>query len=358
MFIFGYRFTTAIMFFLLAMPAFAADLIYRPKSDARAGTAIVATSDGKPLVNRHEMSQENAILYYNLAMDIWRRERAWTRGYIEQQLLEAQAAKRKVTVEELLNKEAPPAPVTEGIIAQFLAERDRPGDKLTDKERKFLEDERKLIARREYIDKLWKEGKIEINLPEPEYPQVIVSEGNTSPVLGIQDGPVNLIEFCAFTSAPCKETWKTLRELVQKYGWRLRIVHRDYPLPNAPASRSAAIAARCAHRQGKFWPYHDYLYEHQDKLDDASLKDYAKQLGLNVGKFDQCFDKKETEQEVEADLWEGQRIRLPALPGLFANSIYIPVASPEKLKQFIEAQMGSGQMGSAQAVGVIPSSPR
>jgi protein-disulfide isomerase len=289
-----------------------------------------------------EMTAANSIFYYNTAVELRRRQLAWLVSYIEQRLLESRAGGQRITVEELLNREAAPEPVTEGIIAQFLSERGRPGAKLTDQERKFLEDERKGIARRKYIDKLYADAKIQLNIPEPEFPQVLVSEGNTSPVLGIADGPVNLIEFCAFTSVPCKETWKTLRELVKKHGWRVRIVHRDYPLPNAPASMSAAIAGRCAHRQGKFWPYHDYLYDHQDKLDEGSLKDYAKQLGLDVAKFNQCFDKKETAQEIEVDVWEGKRVQLTSLPSLFANTIYIPPGlPPEKLKELIETHLGT-----------------
>ncbi|MGH7845299.1 MAG: DsbA family protein, partial [Candidatus Binatia bacterium] len=323
MFIFRYWLATAILGFSLAQSAWAADLIYRPRSNPRDGNATVATADGKPLVRAQEINAAHSIQYYNLARELRSRQMTWLRGYIEERLLEGQAAKNKMTVEELLKKEAPPAPVTDGIIAQFLSERGRPGDKLTDQERKFLEEERRLVARREYIEKLWKEAKVEINLPEPEYPQVIVSEGNTSPVLGIEDGPVNIVEFCAFTSAPCRNAWKTLRDLVKQHGWRVRIVHRDYPLPNAPQSMTAAIAGRCAHRQGKFWPYHDMLYDNQEKLDDESLKTYAKDLKLDMAKFNQCFDKKETAQEIEWDVWEGKRVRLPALPALFANTIYI-----------------------------------
>jgi protein-disulfide isomerase len=330
------------MVFFLAQPCWSSELIYRPKSDPRSGSATVVTSNGKPYVTRHELDQANSIYYYNVALQNQARYRTFLRSWVGERLLEAAALKQNISVEELLKKEAPPDPVTDGVITQFLAERDRLGSKITDAERKFLEDERRLIARSRYVEKLWREAKIEINLPEPEYPQVLVSEGNTSPVLGIADGPVNLIEFCAFTSVPCRETWKTLRELVQKYGWRLRIVHRDFPLANAPASMTAAIAARCAQRQGKFWPYHDYLYEHQDKLDDASLKDYAKQLALDTAKFDECFDKKQTAKEIEYDIWEGRRVQLPSLPGLFANSVYIPAGTPaQTLKQFIEAQMGS-----------------
>ncbi len=325
---------------LLAAPAWSAEFIYQARTTPKRTDMVVATSDGRSLVTMTDVNQSLSILYYNTAQEIHKRQLAWLRAFIEDQLLASQAQKRGVTVAELLKTDVKPTPVTDGIVAQFLAERGRPGGKLTAQEREFLEKERWLVAHREYLDRLWQQAKIAINLPEPERPQVIVNEGNSSFVLGFEYAPVTIIEFCAFTSPQCRDLWNTLRQLVKQYGYRVRLVHRDYPLLGDPTSLMAAIAARCAQRQGRFWPYHDLLYANQVKLDIAVLKGYAKEVGLDAKTFDQCLDKRETAQEIEMDLYEGKRVGLTGLPSLFINTIYVPGALPvEELKKVIEVEL-------------------
>ncbi|MGH7845854.1 MAG: DsbA family protein [Candidatus Binatia bacterium] len=287
----------------LGQAATAAEISYHPRSTPKRADTVVASFSGKPLLRMGDVDQSLSIFYFNVARDIHRRQVEGMRAFLGAQLLAWEAQKQRKTIEELLQ--------TDG----------------------------KGLAREAYVGKLWREAKIEIKLPEPELPQVIVNERTTSPVLGLTDGPANVIEFCAFTNPACRDMWKTLGELVKKHGWKVRIVHRDYP--QDPLSMTAAIAARCAQQQGKFWRYHGVLYENQNKLDAESLKGYARALNLDAGKFDGCLDKREPAQEIQHDIDEGKAIGLSSVPALFVNTIYFPGDLPqEKLAHLVESEVG------------------
>src|SRR5260221_6782781 len=111
------------------------------------------------------------------------------------------------------------------------------------------------------------------------------------PSLGPQSAPVTLVEYGDFACPTCK-AWHqagVLKQVRAKYGDRLRFVWRDFPII-APESFKAAEAGQCANDQGKFWPYHDTLYDHAPALDVSDLKAYARAVGLDAATFDRCLD--------------------------------------------------------------------
>jgi protein-disulfide isomerase len=130
-----------------------------------------------------------------------------------------------------------------------------------------------------------------------------------------------------------------LREVVKQHGQRVRIAHRDAPEPGNPASLTAAIAGRCAHRQKRYWPYHDLLYDNQDRLGEpGALQALARQAGLDAPSFDRCLVGRETAREVFWDTMEVRRLGLTELPSLFANSTYIGGVPPlDELTRALES---------------------
>jgi protein-disulfide isomerase len=329
-------------------PAAAADLIYRPRPSGRSHEErvrleeVLATADGQPLVKVADMQIGMALSYYHMALEQHRRELAWLRTRVEFLLLESAANRRGLTVTDLLKAEVKPGPVPEDRVAQLLKETDRPaGSQLTPQERHYLEQERLMVARRQYLDRLWHEAKISLKLSEPEPPLVPVGESAASPVLGPALSPVTIVEFCAFTSPQCQSVWVVLRDTAKRLGPQVRIVHRDSPVAQSPGSLPAALAARCAQRQGRFWAYADLLYANSEKMTMAALKEHAATLGLDGQAFGRCLDQQETAPEIEADLAEARRLGLPGLPALFINAVYVPVtSSPEQIARTIGQQVG------------------
>jgi protein-disulfide isomerase len=120
-------------------------------------------------------------------------------------------------------------------------------------------------------------------------------------VLGDPDAPVTVIEYGDYECPYCAAAAPVLRRLVEESDGRVRLVFRNFPLADRhPYALTAALAAEAAGAQGAFWPMHDLLFARQERLDDAALRAYAEELGLDgeqvVGEAAQPFgDKVETD---------------------------------------------------------------
>jgi len=99
-------------------------------------------------------------------------------------------------------------------------------------------------------------------------------------------------------------------------------------LPNHTAAGPASEAARCAHEQGKFWEYHDKLFENQRALDPANLKSYAVGLGLDADAFNACFEGGKFRADVQRDYQVGQSLGVTGTPAFFVNGRFLSGAQP------------------------------
>ena len=90
----------------------------------------------------------------------------------------------------------------------------------------------------------------------------------------------------------------------------------------------AAIASEAAHNQGKFWQYHDKMFANQAKLTLDDLKQYAKDLGLNMAKFETDLASPATKNRVNADMSEVNSLGVTGTPAFFINGHYLSGAQP------------------------------
>jgi protein-disulfide isomerase len=103
------------------------------------------------------------------------------------------------------------------------------------------------------------------------------------------------------------------------YDGRVRLVVKDFPLPSHPLARAAHEAARCAAEAGRFWPYHDRLFEAQPRFARDDLIRYAAELGIPVGPFTRCLDSHAFAAAVEADVSQGRALGVRGTPTFFVN---------------------------------------
>lgn len=180
------------------------------------------------------------------------------------------------------------------------------------------------------------------NAPDPNA-RIDVSVDD-DPSWGAADAPVTIIEFSDFQCPFCgrfhEQTYPRLRE---NYGDQIRFVYRDYPIlqihPNAALS---AQAANCAGDQNKYWEYHDLLLTNQDRSARTDLGDFAAQLELDMTVFDECLDSGRYEQEVNADMQDGNRYGVRGTPTFFINGRALVGAQPyEAFAAAIEAELSS-----------------
>jgi protein-disulfide isomerase len=140
-----------------------------------------------------------------------------------------------------------------------------------------------------------------------------------APAFGPDAAKVTIVEFSDFQCPYCAQAGDTVKRIREVYGDRVRFVFRQFPLSFHEHARAAAQAALAAHAQGKFWPYHDRLFEHQGALDRKSLEGYAQELGLDLVAFKKSLDDKAFENQIESDIALGRSAKVDGTPTMFIN---------------------------------------
>lgn len=170
------------------------------------------------------------------------------------------------------------------------------------------------------------------------------------PTKGSPDAPLKIIEYNDFACTACR-TWhkSDIREkILEKYEGQVVFIWRDFPISSSFASR-AAEAAQCANDQGRFWDYHDYLYENAEGFMDEKLVEYAGRLGLDVKKFDQCFIGGELRAKVLNSREAGYESGVRTAPTLVINGkLFVGPASLEGLGRVIDEALLSTASGQSE----------
>lgn len=152
-----------------------------------------------------------------------------------------------------------------------------------------------------------------ISLTEPS---ILVSD----PAQGQPDAPVTIVEFADFRCPHCVENAQELKKLITDNPGKIRLVWKDFPIiPPRESSIKAHQAARCAQIQGKFWEYHDDLFDNQSLLTETQLISSAERIGLNMLDFNACVKDETTKPLVERSFAEGQNLQVDGTPTIFVN---------------------------------------
>ena len=149
------------------------------------------------------------------------------------------------------------------------------------------------------------------------------------PLIAAQDhalGPVHarvtIIEYGDFECPNCKQTAPVVKLLLAEFRDQLRFAYRHFPLEEVhPHALNAAEAAECAAGQGRFWPMHDLLFEHQHALESHQLRGYAEQLGLDLARFTNEMNDTVYLQRIREHQQSGLANGVRATPTFFLNGV-------------------------------------
>lgn len=149
------------------------------------------------------------------------------------------------------------------------------------------------------------------------------------PTLGPKDAKVVVVEFSDFQCPFCSQVFPVVKELTKEYSDRVLFVYKDFPLIELhPQAVIAALAGQCALEQGKFWPMHDLMFTNQENLQEADLKKYAVQIGLNSLQFNSCLQSNKYLGRIQADFDLGLELGVKATPTFFINGRGFEGAAP------------------------------
>ncbi len=324
-----------------------------PSMQARAQsppTKSLAEIDGLP-ITEEEIDRAIAGQLGKLQEQIYTLRRQRLETVIRDRLLEREARRRGISVPKLLDTEVTSrvALVTEEEIDRFYqANKDRFKDadegEARDQIRARLQSQKVAAAREAFLQSLRKNAKVVVNLQPPPVTRVAVSTDG-APARGGAKAPVTIVEFSDFHCPFCKRVVPTLKELETKYGDKVKLVFRDYPIDQLhPGARKAHEAARCASDQGKFWAYHDVLFANDSDSSPQRLKAYAQQVGLDVAKFDQCVQSGKAKDLVQKDIDEAGRLGVNGTPAFFINGELLSGAQPlENFVRVVERELERGR---------------
>jgi protein-disulfide isomerase len=139
-------------------------------------------------------------------------------------------------------------------------------------------------------------------------------------IQGPAEAPVTLVEYGDYECPYCGAAHPILKEVQAEMGEDLRFVFRNFPITTShPHAEHAAEAAEAAAAQGRFWEMHDHLYEHQRRLADADLHEYAGELGLDGAQFDRDLEMHVYEGRVRDDFMSGVRSGVNGTPTFYIN---------------------------------------
>ena len=231
---------------------------------------------------------------------------------IDEQLIQEEASRKGLTVSELIDHASRSESISRmanlpGPVKHVYA----PGQQAT------VDGQEQARIRQALIVSLRRQTDIRITLPLE--PPIIPVTPDDDPRLGPDNAPVTIIEFSDFQCPFCQKSVAVLQELRRIYGDKVRMVYRDFPGQNHPDAFRAAEASQCAHEQGKFWEYHDLLFNRQAAGKPWNFLELANEVGLNSAAFSGCLNSGRFRAEVAKDLEDGLRLGITSTPTFFIN---------------------------------------
>ena len=284
---------------------------------------------------------------YEAQMKVYRIKLEKLKSHILEKLVAQEAKQKGMTNDQFLEQViAKNIKVASKEIESFAKERGVTKEQLNDALKGRIENILTQLKQREAIER-WLAVKtaknpVEVYFSKPARPIFDVSvEG--SPYMGGDSAKVVIAEFSDFQCQYCKKGAEFLRDVVKrKYGNKVKIAFKNYPLSVHNDARTAALASLCAQDQGKdfFWKMHDKMFENQEKLDKESIMNMAEKMGLKMQDFAACMESKQHMGRIDADVKQGRMLGVQSTPTFFINGKVVKgVGNREEFIRLIDEEL-------------------
>jgi protein-disulfide isomerase len=297
---------------------------------------------GNTAISMSELDTEIGARLNRLRTDEYNVRRAVLDEMIATKLIDAEAARRHVTANELFKTEieakiTPPdvaeiEPVYDGVADKYPGmSKDQVLAEIADGMRR----QRIATRRADFIKELRAAAGVKVNLEPPRV--AVKAEG---PARGRADAPVTIVEFSDFECPFCARVEETLQQVQKKYGDNVRLVFRDYPLFTHRTAKRASEASHCAEEQGKFWEMHDRLFTKGGPISDGDIMKFALQASLDRAKFEECLQSGRFKESWKPGQDEGTRVGVTSTPSFFINGrLIVGAATVEAFSRVIDEEM-------------------
>ena len=244
---------------------------------------------------------------------------------IATKLLEDEAERREMTVQEFVDVEIEPKiglPTNKEVSDFYNEQKDKIGKPLKevrDEIARVLRQQKATAHLNELVAALRTGSEIEIHLDPPRLPVELADARQRGPA----DAPVTIVEFSDFQCPFCRRVQPILSELREEYQDRIRWVFKDLPLTDIhPEAVRAAQAARCAGEQDKFWEYRAKLFE-QDLFTDATYTEVAEATKVDPEPLMECLNSGKYQRPVAIEALEARNLGIEGTPAILVNGILL-----------------------------------
>ena len=309
---------------------------------AEDGLEVVAEIGGKK-ITRAQFEQQQSAELLTARYKFYEAEKKALDELIDNELLKQQAEREHVSVDELLQRHVT-STVKEPSDDQLrlfyeMSQSQQPYEAVRDQIVEGLRKIRTAKARADYLKTLREQDSTMVELAPP---RMDVHVGD-APIRGSKNAPVTLIEFADYQCPYCQKVAPDLKRLESEFSGKVAFACKDFPLPIHNNAPKAAEAARCAGKQGKFWEYHDMLFQKKE-LDKGQLEQYAGDLKLDQARFNTCLDSGEEAAAVQKDVDEGLALGISQTPCFFVNGHFFTGAIPyPTLRDLVQQQVTAAE---------------
>lgn len=259
------------------------------------------------------------------------------RGIVMQKIMDKDPAKKGMSNDEYLEKNiAKNVKISEADIDAFIKKQQIPQESINpmvrEKIKGYLEMEKRKEAMDQWLGKQTAKNPVQVFIQKPRRPSFDVQIGD-APIAGGKDAKVTIVEYSDFQCPFCSRGADILNDLKKKYGNKIKVAFKNFPLPFHNQAEGAAVAGLCANEQSAdlFWKMHDAMFKSQDKLDVPSLKALARKVGVKGEAFDACLDSNKYLSKVKQDMEDGKKLKVKSTPTFFVNGQLINGAQPVEI---------------------------
>lgn len=313
-----------------------------------------------------ELSKENQGQFYDIEMKKYELISNLARDRYLDEFFVKLAEKDKVSVEKAkTNYIETKTKVSDGEVKEAMDKfKDYPQlkDKSDADKKKMILDYLQKTKAQEVFEGLIQEGlakkNLEISYPEPREPVYKVTVVDTDPVkygpnakdtkpLGCTGNAcaITIVEYSEFQCPFCERVQPAAKRIMKEYQGKIRWIVRDFPLGFHNRARPAAVAARCALNQGKYWEMYEEMFKNQKSLSDEDFKTYAKTIKLDMKKFDDCVAKPGKILDIiDTNMKSGEKLGVTGTPAFFINGRRLSGALPyEEFKKVIDQELATAK---------------
>jgi len=160
-----------------------------------------------------------------------------------------------------------------------------------------------------------------------------------SPVKGAAHAPVSIVLFTDFQCPYCAKIVPVLNQVLEKNKGKTKLVFKNFPLNTHQFARKAAAAALAAGKQGKFWEFHDRLFQNYNRLNDQLIQEQAQQLGLDLQKFEKDLNDPHIQQTINQDYQDGIKAGVRGTPTVYVNGALLRNTNPEGFQAAFDKEL-------------------